>query len=315
MLTIEIHNAKGGVGCTTIAYHLLHGAQEIGLRVAAMSIDPTGSLGRELEGTGTPVLEPGAPLEAEYDLLIVDRNAQCPKPIDADVRLIPIANRRSWECACDLSDRYTGSIFWVPNMSEERPEVPAYLEGAVQVIRGIPRSRGIAEAEWRRTVVWTDPDLAESPGAHDMRVAVFDILRWVMGPDIVLDHVSGDLPIEPGASAILRHGPRAGYRVAKVSPELHFGGEEEEDARAELELVHLSGGREEPLGAWTFGDAPPELRDFLQRPPTVGVGDGLLFKITNTGRRPITAARLVVDDDTERPVTLARERPTAAPTL
>ena len=207
MLRIDIHNEKGGVGCTTIANHLIRGAREIGLRVAAMSLDPTQSLVRELEGTGTPIVEPGADLDDAVDLLIIDRNTQHHGPIDADVRVIPIRDRRSLELACELSDRYPAPILWVRSMTNRVPAIPGYLKGRVRLTSAIPLSDAIAMAAWRRRIVWDDDDLAATAGARSMRRAVFDILRRAMGTEVVLDPPSTALPIEPGDSVLLRHAP------------------------------------------------------------------------------------------------------------
>jgi hypothetical protein len=297
MPTIEIHNEKGGVGCTTIANHMIYGAQQIGLRVAAMSLDPTKGLVRELEGTGTRIIEPGDDPGDDTDVLIIDRNTQCRDPVDADVRVVPIRERRSWEIACDLSDRYIGDIIWVTSIIQSPLEIPEYLEGIVQIAPAIPMSHAVAIAAWRRRIVWQDEGLARSAGARAMWCAVYDILRRAMGPRIVVDQPSKALPIEPGASVVLRHGPRPGFRVGAVRPELDFGGEG--DAAAELQLLELCGGALGPLGdPWRYEvAAPPAPRDVFGRPHAIGIGEGLLLKITNTGSRPITAAQLIIDDD------------------
>lgn len=314
MHTIEFHSEKGGVGCTTLAKHTIIAAQEIGLRVAAMSLDPTKTLVRELEGTGTRIIEPGHDIGDDVDLLIIDRNTQCREPFDADVRVIPIRERRSWEIACDLSDRYSGTIIWVPSMTEAALEIPEYLQGIVQLSPAIPMSHAVAIAAERRRVVWQDEGLARSAGARAMWCVVHDILRRAMGPQVELDQPSTALPIEPGTSVVLRHGPRPGFRISAVRPELRFTGEG--DAGAELQLLGLSDGALQPLGdPWKLGaDTPPAPRDIVGPPHAIGIGEGLLVKITNTGSRAITAARLIVDDDQAHavPLHLPRTIPTAA---
>src|SRR5690606_2292484 len=155
----------------------------------------------------------------------------------------------------------------------------------------------IAVAAWRRRVVWTEPGLARAAGARALWFAANDILRRAMGPRVELAEASRALPLEPGASVLLRHAPRPGLRVGALRPELSFEGDG--DAGAELQLVELSRGAARPLGApWMYEvESPPAPRNIFGHPYEIAVGDGLLVKVTNTGSQAITSARVIVDDD------------------
>lgn len=318
MESIEFHSQKGGVGCTTLATATALRAHELGRKVAAMSIDPTKGLVRELEGTGIPIVEPDEEPDAEIDVLIVDRNTQCREPALAETRVMPIRDRLSWEIACDLSDRYSGTLLWVPSMMmfEKQLEIPEYLEGLVQITAAVPLSHAIAFSAWRRRVVWTEPGLAGSAGARALWCAANDILRRAMGPRVELAEASRALPLEPGASVLLRHAPRPGLRIGALRPELGFEGDG--DAGAELQLLELSRGAARPLGApWRYEvESPPVPRDIVGSPYQIAVGDALLVKVTNTGSQAITSARMIVDDDQSVavPLYLPRTIPAVVPT-
>ena len=190
-MIIAFFNQKGGVGSTTLAFHTCLRAQSRGVRVAAISIDPTQELRRRLAETPVPVIElaDDGDTGETADLYVVDVNAQTAAalPICPDVWVLPITNRRSWEQACALSDVLTGEIVWLPNLrshdlegcGEHDLRAPAYLADTIRQTTAIPRSHAIAIVNDQGGSLWEDVSLAASPGGRALTRAIDDILESI----------------------------------------------------------------------------------------------------------------------------------------
>jgi len=183
-MIIAIHNTKGGVGSTTLAAHLCALARDLGWKVDAMSADPTKELHRHLDPLGIRCLDPESIMDREAaaddgDLLIIDVQTASSAPVEPDVWLVPVSCRLALEHATALTDRLKGEVFWVPTMSYE-VTVPSYLEG-VEVLPSVPYSRAIIKAAGQLGTVWSDADLALTPGAQALRESLTQLLSATIG--------------------------------------------------------------------------------------------------------------------------------------
>jgi len=187
-MIIAIHNTKGGVGSTTLAAHLCALGRDLGWKVDAMSADPTKELHRHLKPLEIRCLDPDS-LDREAaaddgDFLVIDVQTASSPPVPPDVWLVPISCRLALEHAKALTDRLIGDVFWIPTMSCE-VTVPAYLEG-VQVLPSVPYSRAIIKAASQQETVWSDAELALTPGAQALREALTQLLTATLGSRGVL---------------------------------------------------------------------------------------------------------------------------------
>ena len=182
-MIIAIHNTKGGVGSTTLAAHLCALGRDLGWKVDAMSADPTKELHRHLEPLGIRCLDPESIMDREAadddgDLLVIDVQTASSPPVAPDVWLVPVSCRLALDHATALTDRLKGEVFWVPTMSYE-VTVPGYL-GGVQALPLVPYSRAIIRAAGQGTV-WSDPELALTPGAQALRESLTQLLSATIG--------------------------------------------------------------------------------------------------------------------------------------
>lgn len=176
MITIAIHNTKGGVGTTTLAAHLCFLGKERSLHVAGVADPRAADLAAYLAVAdirclhGSAELTQLTDLEAT-DLLVLDRPDLDTLPIDPDLWIIPITDRAGIDHAAALSDRLLGKIVWLGNHSRAltRLDIPYYLLDDVTLTATIPYSHAIAYSTERLRSVWSAPDLAQSPGARALR--------------------------------------------------------------------------------------------------------------------------------------------------
>ena len=188
-MIIAIHNTKGGVGSTTLAAHLCALGRDLGWKVDAMSVDPTKELHRHLKPLEIRCLDPES-LDREAatddgDLLVIDVQTASSPPVVPDVWLVPVSCRLALEHAKALTDRLKGEVFWLPTMSYE-VTVPSYLDG-VEVLPSVPYSRAIIKAGSQPGTVWSDPELALTPGAQALRESLTQLLSATLGSRGALD--------------------------------------------------------------------------------------------------------------------------------
>ena len=92
-MIIAFHNFKGGVGSTTLAAHMCVLAQELGIKVAGVSVDFTQELPRWLSGSGIPSIEIDLEHgESDADLIVMDVHSQDEPPLRPDVWVLPICD-------------------------------------------------------------------------------------------------------------------------------------------------------------------------------------------------------------------------------
>jgi len=180
-MIIAIHNTKGGVGSTTLAAHLCALAQDLGWKVDAMSADPTQELHRHVQPLGVRCLDPESILDREAadddgDLLVIDVQTASSPPVEPDVWLVPVSSRLAQDHATALTDRLKGEVFWLPTMSYEFT-VPSHL--GVEVLPSLPYSRAIIQAAGQP--IWSDPELAPTPGAQALRESLTALLSATLG--------------------------------------------------------------------------------------------------------------------------------------
>jgi len=183
-MIIAIHNTKGGVGSTTLAAHLCALGRDLGWKVDAVSADPTQELRRHLQPLDIRLLDPEsfdreAAADDERDLLVIDVQTASSPPVSPDVWLVPVSCRLAQEHATALTDRLVGEVSWIPMMSYE-VTVPAYLEG-VEILPSVPYSRAIIKAASQQESVWSDTELALTPGAQALRESLTQLLSATMG--------------------------------------------------------------------------------------------------------------------------------------
>ena len=182
-MIIAIHNTKGGVGSTTLAAHLCALGRDLGWTVDAISADPTQELHRHLKPLDIRCLDPESldreAAEDDGDLLVIDVQTASSPPVSPDVWLVPVSCRLALEHAKALTDRLKGEVFWLPTMSYE-VTVPSYLEG-VHVLPSVPYSRAIIKAASQPGTVWSDPELALTPGAQALRESLTQLLSATLG--------------------------------------------------------------------------------------------------------------------------------------
>lgn len=185
MKRIAFHSTKGGVGTTSLAAHLCAVARDGGIRVAGLSLDPTGDLAQWLAPLDIPCLDGlrGEMPTADTELLVVDINTQIQDlPPEIDQFIIPIDGRMSYEHALRLSDRLPGAVLWLANHVHTpgfcvRFEIPRHLARVQQLLPGVPRSHAIAEAGAMRRLVWFTEEGARSPGALYLRSTLETVLE------------------------------------------------------------------------------------------------------------------------------------------
>lgn len=205
---LVFHSTKGGVGTTLLAAHAIARAKARGLRVAALSFDPTRDLPEWCAKQGLDCADglAGEDVPDDAELVIVDVNTQIEDiPLDADLWVIPIDCRMSIEHALTLSDRLHGRITWLENhpfVHHVIPKItlPRYLSH-VEVLagfRGIPRSQAIREASFERRIVWADEDDATSAGGRALKAAIDHLIDMVLSaedqPSPVLDESESSQP-------------------------------------------------------------------------------------------------------------------------
>ena len=182
-MIIAIHNTKGGVGSTTLAAHLCVLGGDLGWKVDAISADPTQELHRHLKPLDIRCLDPESlgreAADDDGDLLVIDVQTASSPPVPPDVWLVPVANRLAQEHAAALTDRLVGEVFWIPMMSYE-VTLPTYLEG-VEVLPPVPYSRAILRAASQQATVWSDTELALTPGAQALRESLTQLLSATLG--------------------------------------------------------------------------------------------------------------------------------------
>lgn len=184
MLTIAIHNTKGGVGNTTLAAHLCFLCKERGLRVGGVPDPRAGDLAIWL-GVADIRCSPRAADLDPLDVLVLDRPAIDDLDLDPDLWIIPITDRAGIDHAADLSDRLCGKVVWLGNLSRALTycDVPIYLLHDITLAETIPFSRAIAHSTERLGSVWSTPDLAKSPGGQALRRTLGALLD-----DLLRDH-------------------------------------------------------------------------------------------------------------------------------
>ncbi len=184
MLTIAIHNTKGGVGTTTLAAHLCFLCKERGLRVGAVPDPRTADLAIWLDVADIRCSPRAADLDP-LDVLVLDRPALDDLDLDPDLWIIPITDRAGIDHAAALSDRLCGKIVWLGNLSRALTycDVPIYLLHDITLAETIPFSRAIAHSTERLGSVWSTPDLAKSPGGQALRRTLGALLD-----DLLHDH-------------------------------------------------------------------------------------------------------------------------------
>ena len=185
MKRIAFHSTKGGVGTTSLAAHLCAVARDGGIRVAGLSLDPTGDLAQWLAPLDIPCLDGlrGEMPTADTEVLVVDINTQIQDlPPEIDQFIIPIDGRMSYEHALRLSDRLPGAVLWLANHVHTpgfciRFEIPRHLARVQQLLPGVPRSHAIAEAGAERKLVWHTEDGAVAAGSVFLRDALQTVLE------------------------------------------------------------------------------------------------------------------------------------------
>ncbi|WP_308222658.1 MULTISPECIES: ParA family protein [Frankia] len=93
MITMALFNNKGGVGKTTLAYHLAHMLQRMGHRVLAVDLDPQANLTAQFLDEEELTILWGEP---------EDTASSAPKPFDLDTRT-PRTNRHSGTMASAIA--------------------------------------------------------------------------------------------------------------------------------------------------------------------------------------------------------------------
>ena len=177
-MIIAIHNHKGGIGTTTLAAHLCVLAKELGIRVAGCAADFKQDLPRFLGPENVPCIDIDPQREEpDYDLFIIDVQSHTKPPIDPDVWVIPISDHGAAINGVALSDSLRAPMIWLGNKGRKLPDVPAYLQGAVEIAGSIPYSRAIRCACDDDRTVWSVPELARTAGALYLRAALHDLLE------------------------------------------------------------------------------------------------------------------------------------------
>lgn len=175
MFIIAIHNKRGGTGNTMLTAHLCEVACEVGLKVVAVSIDSTAELLRWRATTPTTTADFDVNGSVDADVIIMDVRSVEDPPLPPQVWIVPISDRLAELSAARMSDRVRGHLIWLGNMGYE-PSVPAYLTEDVELARTMPFSRALERAAVQRSIIWSVPELAESPGAKALRETLRDIL-------------------------------------------------------------------------------------------------------------------------------------------
>ena len=182
-MIIAIHNTKGGVGSTTIAAHLCALGRDLGWTVDAVSADPTQELRRWLSPLDVRCIDTDSldreATDDDGDLLVIDVQTASSPPVGPDAWVVPVSNRLALEHATALTDRLKGRVFWIPTMSFKLT-VPAYLSG-VEVLPPVPYSRAIIKAASQPATVWSDAELARTPGGQAMRESLTQLLSVTLG--------------------------------------------------------------------------------------------------------------------------------------
>ena len=204
-MIIAIHNHKGGIGTTTLVAHLCVLAKELGIRVAGCAADFKQDLPRLLGPENVPCIDIDPQREEpDYDLFIIDVQSHTKPPIDPDVWIIPISDHGAAINGVALSDSLRAPMIWLGNKGRKLPDVPAYLQGAVEIAGSIPYSRAIRCAGDDYRIVWSDPELAQTTGAHELRVALHDLLEQAValsGEPLVVPSRKGKWP-KPSAAPL-----------------------------------------------------------------------------------------------------------------
>ena len=197
-MIIAIHNHKGGIGTTTLVAHLCVLAKELGIRVAGCAADFKQDLPRFLGPENIPCIDIDPQREEpDYDLFIIDVQSHTKPPIDPDVWIIPISDHGAAINGLALSDSLRAPMIWLGNKGRKLPDVPAYLQGAVEIAGSIPYSRAIRCAGDDDRIVWSVPELAHTAGALYLRAALHDLLEQAIalsGEPLVLPSRKGKWP-------------------------------------------------------------------------------------------------------------------------
>jgi hypothetical protein len=175
MIIIALHNKRGGTGNTMLTAHLCEIACEVGLKVVAVSIDPQGELLHWRTTTPTTTVDFDVNGSVDADVIVMDVQSCKEPPLPPHVWIVPISDRTAELNAARMSDRLRGHLIWLGNMGYA-PTVPAYLAGDVELAKPMPYSRALDRAAIQRTIIWSLPELAESPGAKALREALRDVL-------------------------------------------------------------------------------------------------------------------------------------------
>lgn len=176
-MIIAFYNHMSGLGTTIHAAHACALAQNVGLRVAGVSVDFMSDLPRCLEGRRIPCLEGDLVSRASaFDLLVMDIRSPARPPITPDAWVLIVCDQASEESAVKAADRLPGHLIWLRNKGYETTIRAPHLHGSHA--RRMPFSRALARAGVFSRIIWDDPELAESPGAADLWQSLEDVLGY-----------------------------------------------------------------------------------------------------------------------------------------
>lgn len=176
-MIIAFYNHMSGLGTTIHAAHACALAQNVGLRVAGVSVDFMSDLPRWLEGRQIPCLEGDLASRASaFDLLVMDIRSPARPPITPDAWVLIVCDPASEESAAKAADRLPGHLIWLRNKGYETTIRAPHLHGSHA--RRMPFSRALARAGVFSRIIWDDPDLAKSPGAADLWQSLEDVLGY-----------------------------------------------------------------------------------------------------------------------------------------
>lgn len=173
----------GGAGNTTITAHIICFAAELGLKVAAASIDGANNLRPWMRLAGIPWVDALCDdLPSDVDLLVIDvgQGARCVEVLRPSLTLLPVDRAAAERSAAKTASTVVGDVLRVRNYWHGRPvaddQLDLDLESANVIIERCNALRATGDS---LRPVWATPLGAASAGARAMRELAAEVLRRV----------------------------------------------------------------------------------------------------------------------------------------
>ncbi|MBL9102478.1 MAG: hypothetical protein JNL82_16070 [Myxococcales bacterium] len=177
------HDEAGGVGGTTIAFHIISFGAELGLKVAGASIDGANNLRPWMRLAGLPWVDALCDdLPSDVDLLVIDvgPGARSVEVLRPSLTLLPVDRAASERSAAKTAATVVGDVLRVRNYWHGRRLADDQLTPELESVNVIlDRCNALRATGESLRPVWVTPLGAASAGARTIRELAAEVLCHV----------------------------------------------------------------------------------------------------------------------------------------